>query len=296
MTESGSGFRSKFAALPGSLSAIRVDYNRNITAFDAPPADTHIGQRRGEIRRWRQGHRLGDKPEWSSSTVDEKTALFPKRPLMHTLSEFQAVKMDYSFRASTLPDVNKKTVFVPKPNKMQIDRTVFLSPKEKSMLVSKCPATVSTLSTHEIRNHTLPGVEREGGWNISTQPEENRTSVFKQVKHKDMRAITKAKGKLDPNRYISPLQRQEIIAETMREQKLSRRAMEEEARKTKRQNQQQAKSGSAPSKEMAFTMSNIDKWWDMNPVANYSASSMPASARGGGTGGNNQNGAADDSM
>jgi hypothetical protein len=274
MAES-STFRSKYAAQPGSLSAIRVDYNRNITAFDAPGGDTHIGHRRSDVRRWRQGYRLGDKAEWNlSSLTSEKEAMFPQRPLMHTLSEYQAVKIDYNFRASTLPDINKKTVFVPKGNKMQIDRRAFLTPKEKSMLVDRCPATVSLLSTHEMRNHTLPGVERETGWNCSTALDDSRVSVFKLKSYDDYREVNKTKDIVDPQRYISPVRRQEQFSQTIRETKLRQREAEAEASRRRAHSHRTVASPTGDSK-MVFKMSNIEQWWDLNPTLQQSSQNTP---------------------
>ena len=166
---SGGTFRSKYAGLPGSLVAIRVDYGRNTSAFDQPAPDSDIAKLKRSVRHWKQGQRLGDKADWNGSTRDNERMRFPCRPPMHTLSEFQAVHLEYNYRAQTLPSINHSTLFVPKPSKMQIDKSIFLSPTEKEKLVPRCPATFEKLAMFPMDNREMPTAAREKGWNTSTE-------------------------------------------------------------------------------------------------------------------------------
>ena len=142
MAEGAARHGRKHAGMPGSIVAIRVDYARRGTAFEPLDADVGPGQVKRQVNRWKLGHRLGDKPEWETTTVvpGERKG-FPTRAPMRQLSEYQGVKLEYNFRAAELPSINKQTQFVPKPNKLQVDRSIFLTPKEKARLVATCPGT-----------------------------------------------------------------------------------------------------------------------------------------------------------
>lgn len=261
--------------MPGSLVAIRVDYNRSGTAFDPPGPETAVGKVRTDVRRWKQGHRLGDPPEWNSTTYDPQMMNFPSRPMMHTVSEFQAVRLNYNYRAAVLPEVNHRTVFVPKPNKMQVDKKLFLSTEEKAKLVERCPGTATLLSAFESRNHTLPGIEREEGWNVSTLPDGERTNIFKLRSYDDYRAANKALWTSQHEAsYISPVQRQEAVSQAVREAKLEqreaeRRRLERLHHYTQREREQGGK--------VVYKMSNIDTWWTRPPPSPTQPSLSPPS-------------------
>ena len=313
--------RSRFAGMPGSVAAIRVDYARRLTAFDPPAADSHVAQIKRETRRWKAGHRLGDKLDWNGAGPDERDRLFPVRPLMHQLSEFQAVKLHYNFRSATLPQINHQTVFMPKPSKLQVDRRIFLSPEEKAKLVDRCPATVSSMCLFEMKNDPsqLPSAVKEVGWNSSTEMEKDRASLWARgaaaasappagasrtggrggastsapveaggEHHQSFAggntflALNKTKGVLNYDRYVPPKQRVEDMNALIRERKLAQR-----------EHQQGGSSGNEPgSGTYVYKMSNIDEWLRVPPeveafqarkaAATTAAPPAPAAAAAGG--------------
>lgn len=282
-------FRSKHAGLPGSMMAIRVNYGRQTNAFDAPGPETELGRTRSEVRRWAQGHRLGDKHEWNPSSRDDKLMRFPDRPLMHSLSEFQGTRIEYNYRAQTLPSVNKTAVYVPKPSKMEVDKTIFLSSAEKEKLVSRCAGTMTSLSRSEMQND-MPSAAREGGWNISTSLPEERANIFKKPKYPSYLHINKVKDIVDDNSYISPIERQAIIAETMRETKIAQRRTggkggAHASSSTSTLSMSSSVANGAPA---VFKMSNIGEWWDKCPIPELQDQNTikgSSSSNGGGGGG-----------
>lgn len=246
-------FRSKYAGKPGSLVAIRLDYARRSTAFDDVTHEKpELAKIKRDVKRWKQGQRLGDKLQWNpSAQPDGYVGSAPQRPLLHQLSEYQGVKLDYNFRASTLPTVNKETQFVPKPSKLQIDRSIFLSAKEKAKLVDRCPGTGANLSRQEIQNRGIPGVERETSWNTSVALDDERTNIYKLRGYEDMREINKTKAVIDQSKYVPPQRRHVETVKGARDQKLAKRT----------QAASSASQRHEPS-EKVFKLSNINDWWD----------------------------------
>jgi len=178
--------------------AIRVDFDLYGSAFDHHSNNTKLGKVRNTVHHWKQGHRLGEKAEWNTSTADE-AAKFPDRAPMRTLSEYQAVKLNYNYRASVLPTINKETVFVPKPSKMQMDKSRFLTEKETSRVVKTCPATTTALSLTEMKTTNSPvDLSRERDWNCSTELDINRRNIFVFREYEDVRALNKTKENLLP--------------------------------------------------------------------------------------------------
>lgn len=175
---------SKYAGQPGALTAIRVDYSIKDKAFPSHSATSALGKVREEVRHLSSGPRLGDKPLWnhSSSTV-ATTSLggalggtgpigsvhhappescltnsvpgLPQRALMSQNSAYQAVKLNYNYRADTLPPV-KDMLYIPKPNKLEVDKTVFLTSeagKGTTIITNKCLTTATNLSRCEGQNN-----------------------------------------------------------------------------------------------------------------------------------------------
>ena len=261
------GHGRKHAGMPGSIVAIRVDYARRSTAFEPLDPETGAGLVKRQVNRWKLGHRLGDKPSWDgSSVVAGGRKGYPTRALMRQLSEYQGVKLEYNYRAAELPSINKSTQFVPKPNKLQVDRSIFLTPKEKAALVSTCPGTSAKLSGFEMQNYSLPGVEYEKGWNISTALPADRVTLHKQREYDDFRDINKVKSKLDVTKYVPPHVRSAETAKQMRARKIEERHAHAEATRESQQKRHLAPppgaigaNGGPP--PAVYKMSNIKEWW-----------------------------------
>lgn len=265
----GRHFTSKFAGRPGSLTAARITYPRNLPGFEALAPEDEAAVKKREVRRFKQGHRLGDPMEWNASTYTPGQGGHPERPLMHRLSEFQAVRMEYNYRSQTLPDVNKKTIFIPKPSKMEFDRSMFVAEKDKGKLVDQCPATVTKLSSFEINNDPdqIAGVDREGKWNCSVQLDEPRTNIFKSKDYDDFRDINKSKRILDHDKYVPPQRRQAELLKNRREDKLAEREAKRRHDQEEAERKMLAKRGGTLTRdgEPVFKMSNIDLWWNKHP-------------------------------
>eukprot|EP00331_Platyophrya_macrostoma_P011847 CAMPEP_0176409260 /NCGR_PEP_ID=MMETSP0127-20121128/2402_1 /TAXON_ID=938130 /ORGANISM="Platyophrya macrostoma, Strain WH" /LENGTH=289 /DNA_ID=CAMNT_0017788625 /DNA_START=62 /DNA_END=927 /DNA_ORIENTATION=- len=253
-------FRSKHAGKPGSLMAIRVDY--------PPPGDPRSG-RRSEIRKYKSGLRIGEKPEWNATTIDEMHQ-FPSHSPQRVLSEFQGVKMEYNYRANALPSINHDTIFVRKPNKMQIDASLFLSKAEKSRVVATCPGTNAGLSRREIEN--VEGRDSEQSWNGSTQLTPDRNSVYRLPVHPSLLDTNKKKNLVNLDTYVAPMDQHVAKAASQREAKLSQRrpfAFSSDRLSSARESDLQLSTGGtfvcrgAP---QVFKMSNRRDWWDKNPV------------------------------
>lgn len=267
---SDSTFRSRYAGMPGSLVAIRVDYARRSAAFD--PSDEKLAVEKREakrdVKRWKMGQRLGDKPEWNNSAQPEGyVGSAPQRPNLHQLSEFQGVKLDYNYRASKLPDINHSTRYVPKASKLQVDRSVFLSPAERELLVRQNLGTTTALSRREMTNDGMEGAEREGGWNNSTVMDGERSNIYKLRGYDDFREINKTKSVLDHSKYVPPQKRQTMAMKTAREAKLAQREEDARLRQAReaaggRHPHSAGATASSSSGERVFKMSNIDSWWD----------------------------------
>lgn len=268
MTESS--FRSRFAGMPGSLVAIRVDYGRRNAAFDSVAADSSVGKIKREVKRWKMGHRLGDKPEWNGSNLPEgHVGGAPQRAMQRTLSEYQGVKIDYNYRAATLPDINKTTRFVPKPSKLQIDRSIFLSAKEKELLVDRNVGTTTLLSRREMTNQGMEGHDREAGWNTSVEMAKERTDIYKLRTYEDFREVNKTKSVLDHSKYVPPQKRQVAALKTMREEKLAARELDARTRARQKGSHSAPSGGGVAGRAgqpggmpPVFKMSNMEQWWD----------------------------------
>jgi hypothetical protein len=264
---SDSSFRSRYAGMPGSLVAIRVDYARRSAAFDSLPPDTDVSQSKRDVKRWKMGHRLGDKAEWNNSAQPEGyTGSAPQRPNLRQLSEYQGIRLEYNYRASKLPDINHTTRFVPQPSKLQVDRSIFLPDIEKQKLVDRNQGTATLLSRREMTNEGVPGAEREYGWNISSALAEERTNIYKLRGYEDFRDINKTKSVLDHGTYVPPQRRQVAAMKTSREVKITKREDEARQRAAREAARYHPHSASANSStqgaQRSFKMSNIDDWWD----------------------------------
>jgi hypothetical protein len=258
-----SSFRSKHAGKPGSLVAIRVDYPLSSNAFEPLTQGSWLQKRNEEVNKFIRGPRIGDKTDWNSSTATPGMGPLPIRQNMRQNSEFQAVKMNYNYRAAVLPTVNHDTTFVPKPNKMQVDRSLFLSPSEKKNLVKTCPGTSAALSRAEIGNGPVPGVELESGWNVSTALEEKRANIFKKVDYESHVESNKRKTILNPATYITPVDRVASISATNRSLKLTQRGGSVSAPVSGLAGLTGTVNPAAPA---VFKMSNMAQWWSLNPV------------------------------
>ena len=275
MAAADSSFRSKHAGKPGSLVAIRVDYPLSSNAFDPLAKGSELKQRHEQIDKFIRGPRIGDKADWNASSIGPMT-LFPDRAIMRQNSEFQGVKLAYNYRAATLPTTNHDTTFVPKPNKMQVDRSLFLSPKEKSKLVDTCPGTAASLSRAEIGHGPVPGADRETSWNVSTQLDEERANIFKEVKYASLTGKNKSKSILNQDTYIAPHERVANLAASIRSEKLSQRStavgggLGGTSRSSDGGNATRPGEGGGRSLggggPAVFKMSNMAEWWNRCPL------------------------------
>eukprot|EP01027_Heterolobosea_sp_BB2_P013982 GEZU01020119.1.p1 GENE.GEZU01020119.1~~GEZU01020119.1.p1 ORF type:complete len:130 (+),score=7.85 GEZU01020119.1:80-469(+) len=65
--------------------------------------------------------------------------------------------MVYNYRAEVLPDLYKQTLFLPKGNKLTVDQTHFLNPKDKPKAVKQNVSILNASLTEKIniRAHSL---------------------------------------------------------------------------------------------------------------------------------------------
>eukprot|EP01006_Ploeotia_vitrea_P014478 TRINITY_DN39196_c0_g1_i1.p1 TRINITY_DN39196_c0_g1~~TRINITY_DN39196_c0_g1_i1.p1 ORF type:complete len:322 (-),score=31.29 TRINITY_DN39196_c0_g1_i1:82-1017(-) len=218
--------KSRFAALPGSIHATRVQYGRTQQSFE--PADIYMTEskinQRSDTLKFKQPARLGNKAEWNNSTACHA---FPQRPMMRTLSEFQSTKPVMNYRAEELPKTFKDTVFLPKPSKFQVDRKRFLTEDEKKKLVGSNPV-LNSRSEFDISSKLNGGAKP--GWNTSTLVTEDYTrEFFKSKQYSDMRSLTAVKNStiLANSGYINPTQREKIRMQRIRQMKMEQREREE---------------------------------------------------------------------
>lgn len=205
--------------MPGSISATRVQYALGAQAFHNPQMVSADGAKvKAEVVKMKRPQKLGVQAEWNPST-QAPTAKFPDRPQMHSLSEYQSIKMEYNFRGEKLPDTLKNSVFVPRTNKFQFDQTKLLSTREKTLQVATNP---SLNSRAEFTVHP----DLTSRWNDSTQV----TAADRKVAAQDPKELTKAKNaRLLGNSYIGPKQRETIRTERVRAIKLAKREQENAA-------------------------------------------------------------------
>jgi len=148
---------SKFASTPGAVTALRVNYASTDRAFTHSPAttDPRLVEIRKAVRQIASGPALGDKPTWNTSVHTPGSDL-PQRAPQAANSAYQGTKLDYNFRAATLPPVNQ-FIYVPKPSKLKVDESVFLSASERARLVKTCVTTNVGLSRREFSNNLASG-------------------------------------------------------------------------------------------------------------------------------------------
>ena len=145
---------SKFASAPGAVTALRVNYTTTDRAF-TNPTNPRLASVREEVRQIASGPALGDKPTWNSS-VHEPGSDLPQRATRAANSAYQGVKIEYNFRAATLPPVNQ-FIYVPKPDKMKVDESKFLTAAERARVVKTCLTTNIGLSRKEFANNLASG-------------------------------------------------------------------------------------------------------------------------------------------
>lgn len=289
-TNTNNTHRSKFAGMPGSASALHVHFGFKNTApaFDPLPADHPSVVAKREAKHWAQGTRLGQKPDWDCTSGTTDAGGHPRRALMHQLSEFQAPKIVYNFRAQQVPSVHKQAVPVWKSNKFKIDQTAFLTKKEKSISTHHVLGNTNALSHAEMPLTENPQLQRkECSWNTSTALAHERDSLFVKRKEVDFRALNRVKRILDQDRYVNPIEDVRRSIDTKRDEKRQlREAQQEYIAKMKRE--ARARRGLKPASlgddsiggssqtrssnnnihhdgQQTFKMSNIDTWWDASP-------------------------------
>lgn len=279
-SSTNANYRSKFAGMPGSASALHVHYGfkHSAPAFDPLPAEHPAAVARKEARQWAQGTRLGQKPEWSATTATPDSGGHPRRQLMHQLSEFQAPKLVYNFRAQELPSVHKQAVPVWKPGKFKVDQTGFLSKKDRQRAGHIVLGNTDVLSHAEMPITEDPEKQRrEAAWSNSTALPHERASLFVKREEADYRALNRTKPILDHDRYVNPIEDVKRKHDQYRELKRHDREEKQEfVAKMKRE--ARARRGLKPAsladetsasknnlEGQVFKMSNIDTWWNLTP-------------------------------
>eukprot|EP01027_Heterolobosea_sp_BB2_P013981 GEZU01020118.1.p1 GENE.GEZU01020118.1~~GEZU01020118.1.p1 ORF type:complete len:101 (+),score=12.17 GEZU01020118.1:80-382(+) len=77
--------------------------------------------------------------------------------------------MVYNYRAEVLPDLYKQTLFLPKGNKLTVDQTHFLNPKDKPKAVKQ---NILLNSRAEIEVH--PALAGKVEWDVTTTLDKRR--------------------------------------------------------------------------------------------------------------------------
>lgn len=276
---SGSTYRSKFAGMPGSASALHLHYGfkNSAPAFDPLPPTHPAAEARRSMQRWAQGQRLGQKPEWSGTTATADSGGHPRRALMHQLSEFQAPKIVFNFRAQQVPSVHRQAVPVWKPSKFRVDQTAFLTKAERERATHSVPGTTTVLSHAEMPITEDPRLQRrEAGWNQSTALEAERANLFKEKVYKRQLEENKTLDVLDMDRYVNPVEDVRRRVDSGRDAKRQqRREKEEFVERMKRE--ARARRGLRPQslaaldvgpdgQPVVYKLSNIDSWWNNQPA------------------------------
>eukprot|EP00756_Hemistasia_phaeocysticola_P062997 Hpha_TRINITY_DN646_c0_g1::TRINITY_DN646_c0_g1_i1::g.21169::m.21169 len=122
--------RCRYVGQPGSITAIRLDYGRLPSAFEAADPQCNASLAKNEMLRWKAAHRLGEKPEWNGDTTSSWRR-FPERAMMRSLAEFQSERLEFNYRAQTLPTCFKDTLFMPKTDKFKFNGSALLSEKDR---------------------------------------------------------------------------------------------------------------------------------------------------------------------
>lgn len=116
------------AAARGVTLYRTLNFTDNATAYDvgAIPAQNLASKK--EVKTIRVADLLGQRPAgWNASTLSGSR--FPDRPMMRTLSEYDAHKRaDYNFRAEQL-DCTATTRYIPRMSKMQANERLLDKPR-----------------------------------------------------------------------------------------------------------------------------------------------------------------------
>jgi hypothetical protein len=284
ITSSSSTYRSKFAGMPGSASALHLHYGfkNSAPAFDPLPPTHPAAQARRDAQRWAQGQRLGQKPEWDGTSATADSGGHPRRALMHQLSEFQAPRIVFNFRAQHVPQVHKKSVPVWRPSKFRVDQTAFLSKADRGLATHSVEGTTTLLSHAEMPITDDPRLQRrEAAWNQSTALEPVRANLFAKKEYEDLRPLNKTKPILDHDRYVNPVEdvrrrqeeardikrqarqeHEEFVAQMKREAR-ARRGMRPQSLSIQQQQQHQV---GPDGKALVFKMSNMETWIKHEPA------------------------------
>eukprot|EP01062_Namystynia_karyoxenos_P073526 TRINITY_DN70328_c0_g1_i1.p1 TRINITY_DN70328_c0_g1~~TRINITY_DN70328_c0_g1_i1.p1 ORF type:complete len:302 (+),score=76.12 TRINITY_DN70328_c0_g1_i1:84-908(+) len=237
------GRRSKFAGSPGSITAIRVDYGRSSVAFEPLEPTSKVAIQKEEACKWKAAQRLGEKPEWNSSIVC-RWQKFPDRASMRTLQEFQSTRLEFNYRAQTLPTCYKNTLFMPKTDKFQFDGSMLLGESDKAKLVRQNPG--GGLSRSEFPDEA-PCIH-DNKWNNSTELDHERGSRWHKKDYFDYRPLNAARGAFSPQRYRNPMQQTSIGNRQLR------------ALKEREQAQRRLQSEAETQAPRVYKMSNKHEW------------------------------------
>lgn len=183
-------FRSRHANKPGASGLGRVSYGHKEMIFLPDEVADHKKHARVEMQQRLLPKLLtGAREEWTSSTLISP----PKQALMRTLSEFQAVKLHYNFRAEVLPDHYTSTMYVDKGNKFRLDRTLLIPKKvqEKILDKNRHPSSSAEMPVH-------PALETKKRWDSSTEiPWQRSVSASPSARRQDP---SSAAAQLGPNK------------------------------------------------------------------------------------------------
>ena len=243
----GAQARSRHAGCPGSITALRVDYARNTSAFEPQEGETEVAARRTDLKQWKAGYRLSAKPQWNSS-VDHPAVKFPDRAKMRLLSAYQAINEEPDYRSPQLASVYKDSVFIPKHSKFEVDPHSFLSSEERSRLVTKNVIPGRTAVYHDTAAAAAEG--GGGAWNISVELGKERSGLHHNKEYADCRLVNKLR--VSPHSYQPPQKQAQRLNDSIRADKLAA--------------QQREAAAQAELHRTPLTMKNKELWMGLDPV------------------------------
>lgn len=212
-------YRSKYSGLPGSIHAGRIDFEMDEPVYGKEHCSKRALEAKQEVFRMRQSRRLGVSREWNSSTDTGEPAI--QRSMQRQLHAYQSEKLDINFRASEVPDMYKKTIFIHRSNKFEVDKEPFLNSTEKEKAVRHNVNARKEMIEFERQ-------QRYGKhWNKSTLLTDEERQQMDMELTATVRSKRKKQTKKHLKNYVSPIQREIMKQEEIREQK--RKMREEES-------------------------------------------------------------------
>lgn len=250
------------SALPGHHA--NATYALHEPVFDQLPSNHPKSHRRREVQKFRTAEGPQERPRWNASTKDEAHP-FPDRPMMHASNRYDGVEVVETH----FPESIKGTVGLRfgwhdrKPEVWTLNASKALGTSRYSYhcaSLETTPAHLSYLAQKVVEDNTPEKKALERQWCASTALEGRSGNRFLAAPPEES-YVEKNKAKegiLDELHYTSPIRR---VSQQNRELRVTKRL-------------QRAASAEDPlmlytraDAPPVFTMSNIDAWWGLNPVA-----------------------------